>query len=319
MQYTRITNRYTSESVVNNLLSNRSKLVDLQQQISSGKRIQIASDDVLAGISVVSANNSLGKLDNYLKNIDNAQSELDTADQALLTAIDSVHKTRELTIQALNASSGPQELTVINAQIKQIIDQIKDLGNTQYGTKFIFGGLKTEPTPFTGVVPGEVMYTGSADGSHERLTEISDGVTVPLNLSGEKLFGYCYTGDHDNNVLTPDTLDGQGLLKTLITLSAELGAANPDKTVIRQKLDDLEGNLQTLLEGQSQAGGLSGRLEMTRTNLQDSQLNLTKIKSGAEDIDIAKAISDYQYQQAALQASHQVSSKVIQPSLLDFM
>ena len=73
MQYTRVTNSYTSDSVIRNLLSNRSKLVDTQTQISSGKRITKISDDVLAGVSVVSTNSSLGKINNYIKNIDSAQ------------------------------------------------------------------------------------------------------------------------------------------------------------------------------------------------------------------------------------------------------
>lgn len=319
MQFTRITNRYTSENIVNNLLINRSKLVNLQEQISSGKRITKPSDDVLAGISVVSTNNSLGKIENYLKNIDNAQSELETAETALLTTIDSVHTTKELTLQALNASSGPEEMTIINAQIKQIIEQVKDLGNTKYGSKFIFGGLQTEPTPFTAPVAGEIQYNGSPDGSHERRVEISDGVTIPVNLSGEAVFGEYYTADWDSNIATPDTLDGQGLLKTLISLSNELAMPAPDKDFIRQQLDSLDTDMQTVLNAQSELGSLSSRLEMTKSNLQDDQLNLTKIKSGAEDIDMAKTISELQFQQTALQASLQVSSQVIQPSLLDYM
>jgi len=319
MEFTRITNRYTSENIVNNLLINRSKLVNLQEQISSGKRIKKASDDVLASISVVSTNNSLGKIDNYLKNVTNAQGELETAEKALLTSIDSIHTTKELTLQALNASSGPEEMTIINSQIKQIIEQVKDLGNTKYGTTFIFGGLQTEPTPFTSPATGEVQYNGSPDGSHERRVEISDGVTIPVNLSGDAIFGEYYTGDHDNDILTPDTLDGQGLLKTLISLSNELGQANPDKDIIRQQLDNLNTDLQTVLNAQAELGSLSSRLEMTKTNLEDDQLNLTQIKSGAEDIDMAKTISELQFQQTALQASLQVSAQVIQPSLLDYM
>jgi len=320
MEFTRITNRYTSESVVNNLLLSRSKLVNLQEQLSSGKRITKASDDVLASISVVSTNNSLGKIDNYLKNIDNAQGELETSEKALLTTIDSVHTTKELTLQALNASSGPEEMTIINSQIKQIIQQVKDLGNTKFGTKFIFGGLQTEPTPFTSPATGEIQYNGSPDGSHERRIEISDGVTIPVNLSGDSVFGEYWTEDPDGTPASGDEiLHQQGLLGTLIALSNELDEASPDKDFIRQQLDSLDTDLQTVLNAQSELGSLSSRLEMTKSNLEDDELNLTKIKSGAEDIDMAKTISELQFQQTALQASLQVSAQVIQPSLLDYM
>lgn len=323
MQYTRITNRYTSENVVNNLLSNRSKLVDLQTQISSGKRISKPSDDVYASISVVSANNSLGKIDNYLKNIDNAQGELDTTEKALLTTIDSIHTAKDLTLQALNASSGPEQMTILNSQLQQIIQQVKDLGNTKYGDKYIFGGLQTEPTPFgnpsSATATGGIQYNGSPDGSHERKIEISDGVTIPINVSGDKVFGEYWTEDDDADPMTPDLIHQQGLLGTLSTISNELGSANPDKDLIRQQLDSLDADLQTVLNSQAQIGSVSSRLEMTKTNLQDSQLNVTKIKSGAEDIDMAKTISELQFQQTALQASLQVSAQIIQPSLLNYM
>lgn len=319
MQYTRITTRYTSESIVNNLLSNRSKLVDLQTQISSGKRITKVSDDVLAGISVVSTSNSLGKIDNYLKNISNAQGELDVTDKTLTSLVDIVQKARELTVQAANATTGPNELQSINAEIQQIIEQVKNIGNTKYGTKYIFGGLQTDSPPFAVPSTGEIQYTGSPNGSHQRDVEVNDGITVTINVSGDQIFGEYYTGDHDNDPMTPDTLEGSGLLQTLITLSTELGAANPDKDVIRQHLDNLDTDLQTVINAQAQLGGVSNRLEMTKSILEDNQTNLTKIKSGAEDIDLAKAISDLQFQQSSLQASLQVSSQIIQPSLLDYI
>lgn len=319
MQYTRVTNGYMSEMVIQNLLTNRSKMVDLQAQISSGKRISKPSDDVIASISVVSANNSLGKIDNYLKNINNAQSELEVVDKALSSTVDEVHKATELTVQALNASSGNEELATINAQIKQIIEQVKSVGNTKFGNKFIFGGFKTDSAPFEVPATGEIQYTGSPSSNSQRNIEISDGVTVPVNISGDQVFGYYYTGDHDNNVATPDTLDGEGLLKTLTLLSNELVAANPDKAVIREQLANLENDLQTVVNAQTEMGSISNRIDSTKSFLEDDQININKIKSGAEDIDMAKAISDLQFQQTSLQASLQVSAQIIQPSLLNYL
>ncbi|MEI8390290.1 MAG: flagellar hook-associated protein FlgL [bacterium] len=311
MQYTRVTNSYTSDSVIRNLLSNRSKLVDTQTQISSGKRITKISDDVLAGISVVSTNSSLGKINNYIKNIDNAQSELNVTDATLTTLIDSVQQARELTVQASSSTAGSDELQAINAQIKQIIEQVKDLGNTKYGTTYIFGGLQTNTAPFTVPATGEMKYTGSVSGTADRKAEASDGVAIPINVTGDKIFGEYYTSG--------GTITGSGLLKTLVTLSTELGAANPDQGVIRAKLDEFDSSLQTITNTQAQLGGTSNRLDTIKTALQDDQINLTKIKSGAEDIDMAKTISDLQFQQTALDVSLQVSAKIIQPSLLTYM
>jgi flagellar hook-associated protein 3 FlgL len=319
MPYTRITNGYLSERVVQNLFTNRSKLVDLQTQISSGKRISKPSDDVVASTSLVNANNSLSRIENYLKNVDVAQNEVDTADKVLLSAIDYINEARELTIQAANASSGPQELLAIKAQIDQIVDQMKDIGNTKFGTKYIFGGRTTDAPPFEVPANGQITYVGSPSGSHERSVEISDGVNVPVNVDGEEVFGFYYLEDDDADPMTPDIVHSQGVIGALRTLSERLGAAIPDKNQIRSSLEDLESSLEGILFAESQIGGVSSRIELTKNNLAGDKINVTKIKSGAEDIDMAKAISDLQFQQTALQASLQISAQVIQPSLLNYI
>ncbi len=326
MNYTRISNSYLSETVLQNLLSNRSKLVDLQEQISSGKRIQKPSDDVVASISVLSAKNSLEKIDNFLKNISTAESELNITDSTLSSTVDSTIDARSLILQAINDSTGPEQLSIINDQIKQIIDNVKSLANTQVSNKYIFGGFKTgaspfeEPVPLSGLsVNGEIEYTGSPDTNYQRNVEISDGVTIAMNMDGKKIFGEYYASDWDSNPLTLDTLDGEGLLKTLISVANELENTPPDKNILRQNLDSLDSNLSDIQNAQSQVGGVLSRLDLTRNILEDNKINLKQMKSNAEDIDITKAISDLQFQQTALQASLQVSAQIIQPSLLNYL
>jgi len=61
------------------------------------------------------------------------------------------------------------------------------------------------------------------------------------------------------------------------------------------------------------------RLEATKSKLEEDSVTFTKFKSNYEDIDLAKAISDMQFQQTALEASLSASAKVLQQSLLDYI
>ncbi len=319
MDYQRITNSYMSNSVLGNITANRDLLVELQEKIASGKEFKRASEDVFSAMTVINSNSSLNKIETYLKNIDMARSEIETADSIILTAIDSIQRARELTIQSLNATSGSDEKKLIGAEIEQLIEQIKSLGNTQLGSKYLFGGQNTSTPPFTdGINPGEVQYNGSGDGSAERQVEIAKGVTVTVNVAGDEVFGYYYTGDHDDNPLTPDTTEGQGLLYTMITLAEELKGGQ-DEAVIRQRLDDLDNDLDGLLEIQSSLGGLLERVEVTENIHLDNEISITDTKSKAQDVDFAKAISDLSFQESALQASLKVGSAIIQPSLLNYL
>lgn len=319
MTYQRITSGYMNENVLNNLVTNRDLLMELQKKIASGREFERASEDVFSATTVLKSNTSIGKLETFLKNINNARSEIETANKAILTTLDTVHKARELTIQALNATSGSNELNIIGSQMEQLTEQIKDVANTKYGTKFIFGGQNTSSAPFTIPTTGEVQYNGSADGTADRNTEIAEGVTIAVNMPGDDVFGYYYTGDHDNNPVTPDTLEGQGLLRTMIMLTDELKQADPDKNAIRDRLKDLDTDMANLLESQSTLGGILARLDITEKIHKDDKINLIDSKSKVQDVDFAKAISDLKYQETALKASLQVSARIIQPSIMNFL
>jgi len=217
-----------------------------------------------------------------------------------------------------NASSGPNELAAINTEIKQILAQVKDLGNTKYGNIYIFGGNVTQDAPFQSPADGQIQYMGTtSDGDYQRKVEVSKGVTVDLNVSGDALFGQYY--QDPNSTTTPPTMIGNGLLNTLSTLSAALSADPPDYKNIRSKSDDLDNDLSTLLDAQAKLGGTQSRLNLTKSKIGDDQVTYTKNKSGVEDIDMAKSISDMSFQQSALQASLAVGAQVLQTSLLQYL
>ena len=77
--------------------------------------------------------------------------------------------------------------------------------------------------------------------------------------------------------------------------------------------------MATLLEVQSSFGGMLARLDITEQTHEEDIINLTDEKSKVQDVDFAKAISDLQFQETALQASLQVSARIIQPSLMNYL
>jgi flagellar hook-associated protein 3 FlgL len=313
MPYQRITNNFINTSVINNLISNRELLIDLQRKISSGREIQNASENVFSAVTIMRSDTSLGKIATYLKNIQSAKSEIEAAEGTIQNTLESVHKTRELIVQALNATSGIPEMNLIGNELEQIRQQVIEAGNTKFGTTYLFSGLNTTTVPFqNGTNPGEIQYMGSAAGSEGREIEIAEGIKIQINMGGDGVFGYYYTDGGG-------TLQESGLIATLTKLCNELNAANPDKEIIREGLAALDDDLNTLLSSQSTLGGILSRLEITGQVHKNNEINIIETKSGVQDVDMAKTISDLTYQQTALQASLQVSASVIQPSLLNYL
>lgn len=318
MIYTRITNKLISENVVNILNNNRSRLNELNEQIATGKKVSRPSDNPTGAISILSTNSSMNKIETYKKNIDNASSEIDATDRATLSLIDSLHRAKELTVQAANATSGTSELNSINAEIKQLTEQIKDIANTQFGDKYIFGGLVTETAPFikAGTDGSEIQFVGTrSTANYQREVEIGEGIKINLNLAGDDIFGEYYT---DNSTI-PATIVSSGIIGTLKELSIELETDPPNYENIRSKITDLDTSLTKTLDAQAKVGGILTRLDMTKSKLEDDNITLTKFKSTIEDIDLPQAISDLRFQQTSLEASLSISSKVMQTSLLNYM
>lgn len=324
MNYTRITSRLMNDNIIRNLMTNRSQLNQTQEQIASGKRVTTPSDDPTATIGILNSKTSLSKIENYLNNTNMADSELEITDKAILSTVEIVHRVKELTVKAANVTTGKDELTAINGELEQLIQQVKDTANTKFGNKYVFGGVKTEVEPFSNYSNG-IKYNGTPEtGDYKRLMEIGDNITIPMNISGDQLFGECYQDINADNSLKYDAagnpvMVGNGLLNTLTTLSNELKATSPNPDNIRSKLANLDTDLTNLLDKQAEVGGIISRLGMTKIKLEDDSLTITKFKSSVEDIDLAQSITELNFQQTALQASLQVSAKVIQPSLLNFI
>lgn len=318
MIFTRMTTSSLNESVLNHLYENQFKLNELQQQIATGKKIDSPSDDPSAAINILTSNSNLDKIDIYNKNIDYAISETDMTDKVLGTVTDTIQRLKELTVQASNFTNGPTELKNINEEVKQIKQTLIDAGNTKFGNKFLFAGVSTETTPFTeDTSTDETLYNGTpSTGDYKRNIEISKNTTIDINLPGDDIFGYYKITDP---IPVPPTVDKQGLLGAVTTLTQELDKDPPDYDAIRATIEDLDNSLNTVLNARAKIGGLATRLEMTKNKLDNDTLNYTKFKSAAEDIDLAKAISDLSFQELTYRASMQVGAKVLQPSLLNYM
>lgn len=316
MYLTRITNASLNENVLQSLYNNRNKLNELQQQISTGKVIDSPSDNAGATLDIMKSNTSLDKIDTYVKNIEGANSEAEITETALNQLVDIIQRAKELNIQASNATYGTEELQNIAAEIDQLTDNVQDISNTKFGDKYIFGGVNTLVPPYSNPAADEYLYSGTPEtGDYQRQVEIAENIVEDINIAGETIFGYRYT----DTALLPPAIVEDGLFSHLANLSIELKTDPPNYENIRANIDNLAGDLDNVINQRAKIGGLVNRMEMTKNSHMDNEIIFSKYKSNAEDIDLAKAISDMKFQETALNASLQISSKLIKPSLLNYI
>jgi flagellar hook-associated protein 3 FlgL len=167
--------------VTSNLQKNRLEMNDLQNQAATQKRINKPSDDPVAAARVLGARTDEKMNKQFLKNIDIARSFLEASDQSLAELTENLVRAKELTIQAANdPGAGAETRRVTAHEVQQIYSQAVQIGNRKLGERYIFGGYKTNKSPFDS--HGEFF---GDDG--EMKIQINKDSYVAMNISGEKV------------------------------------------------------------------------------------------------------------------------------------
>jgi flagellar hook-associated protein 3 FlgL len=317
----RITNGMLSHQAVSHLNTNLSNLSMLQEKLASGKNILKASDDPVGLTRVLDLSNSIRTDEQFRKNIETALAEARTSDSAINNMVDIVHRAQELTTQAANFTNSQDGRTAIALEVDELINQLVQLGNTDIGGKYVFGGFVTDSPPYSRS-GDDITYSGTPAGSTwQREVEISKGIETAINVIGKNLLGEVQVTTAGPPLPPAFSAGSSGLFKTMIELKQDLKASTAPNQLseIRNRLDELTVNMNTLLNNQAILGSVSSRLSLTQTRLADRKAILTQEYSQLQDVDMPRLISSLQQQQNTFDASLSVTGKILQNSLLNYL
>lgn len=321
MGTTRITSGLQTSQAVNYLQGNLSTMSKIQNKIAAGQNISLPSDDPIGLVNVLHLSNTLRTDARYGNNIQNAISEGNTADTVMTNMVDLVQRAQELTTQAANFTTNQDGRTAISLEIDQIINQMVQLGNTDIGGRYIFSGAKTDTPPFTRT-GDNITYSGTpSNQAWQRGFEISRGTELNINTNGNDLIGNVQVTTAGPPLPVVFSAGSQGVLKTLVELKQDLQAgSDPNQiTEIRKRLDELTTNMNTISSKQAIVGSISNRLELSQGRIDERKAILTKQYASIQDIDLPSTYADLNSRQNTLQASLNVTARVLQTNLLSYL
>lgn len=182
----RISTRQTFLNSVSNMQTSQSKLADLQNQISTGKKLNKPSDDPVAAAQVVKLNRELAQTEKFQDNIDVTQRRLELEETVLDNLNNATTRIRELTIQAGSGVNSDSDRKTIATEIRGLVEYSASLMNTQDSQgEYLFAGSKGFDKPYVQAGVGNYDYVGD-DG--QRLIQVAPELYVPSNDSGQYLF-----------------------------------------------------------------------------------------------------------------------------------
>ncbi|MBE5967370.1 MAG: flagellar hook-associated protein 3 [Lachnospiraceae bacterium] len=141
----RVTNKMMTNNMMSNINKNKEYMSILEQQYSTGKKIQRPSEDPIVAVRALKLRTNLAELEQYHeKNIPDAMSWMDVTETALTTVHDLLHDINTYCVQGSSDQLQPSDRLDIVQNLEQLKQQIYHEGNSSYAGRYVFTGYKTD-------------------------------------------------------------------------------------------------------------------------------------------------------------------------------
>lgn len=275
-----------------------SQLETARQQVATGQRIAVASDDPLGMQEAIGEHSTLAALDAYTRSRDSAAARLGAADNVLSSIVDKISSA----VVAGTGARGSEVDATARAALSQTVRSLRDslLGdiNSKFNGSYLFSGTEADTAAYV-QVGGVWTYQGNSATTQ---VEVEQGRLVSTSFDGQNL------------VKGSDSSD---LFTTLDALATAIDAGDND--AIGTALSGLDRAFDRALQAQ-------GRLGADERGVDDATARLSALKIAAdtrranlEQVDLAAAVTKMSQADTAYRAALGAVSSAERVSLLDYL
>ena len=326
-----------TRNYLSNLGSLSNNLNTLNTKVTTGRSFLKSSEDAASAIRGYNIRTQLSKNSMYQENISYAQSSLTNAESTLNQINGITQEASVKILSAMNATKSLNERNIIATELKALQDELLSSLNSSASDVYYFGGTNIDTEPFTVGADGKLNYNGAvldviADGS-AHLTD-SRYLDIGLNLAfdattGEvdksTVFSYSITGPSITGYGTETLADGTKVSKNLYDLLGSLvtelkkSDAEYDSDKVGKMYGVFKDSSLNVVNSMTVVGAKSSYLDFMTDRLETQELNLKELQTAVEGADPAETIIDFTSQELAYQAALQMGTKLLQPSIFDYM
>jgi flagellar hook-associated protein 3 len=168
---------------------NAREILKLQEQVTTGSRINRASDAPSAAYRVLNLSSQQRSITNYLDNLSEISDVLEYSSVAINDIKSALADAKKLLGDVTGGTGGGVILNVTVEGINDALDRIVAAANTMHGGKYIFSGSSTSTAPYAVTrVDGNITSVTYQGSSLSRDVEVSPGVEASVFYSGQGLF-----------------------------------------------------------------------------------------------------------------------------------
>ena len=182
----RISTTQIQLSSVQSILDQQSKLIEIQNKISTGKNILTPADDPAGAARVLGIKENIEVNGQYKRNADAAEARLEVEESALTSMINVFQKARELYLHGINGSLSQSDRGLVADELRQNLAEIIGLAGQQDANgDYLFSGYSVNQVPVNDDGVGGYTYDGDQG---DRLIKIGPNRSIADSDNGFDLF-----------------------------------------------------------------------------------------------------------------------------------
>ncbi len=299
--------------MINNLNSSDSRFVSAleriqarmeraQRELSSGKRIFVASDEPDGISALLSVRSELESTEQSKLNLGRTKAEVDAAENGLQTAVKIMERARVLAGQAQSGFNDEPTWLALQQEAADLTQQLLNVSNLAIEGRYIFSGNSDTTQPFTydPNVGAVNPYAGSA-------------ATRQSLFPGGNPFGVARSGGEIFDSQNP----GESAFAALRELQTSLEAR--DVTATREAMVNIEGAQKHVSSQLSSYGAIQRRVIEANAAAESTRLRLRTQLARLEEADATQSIIDLQQSEFQQRAALQTRGAMPKTSLFDYL
>ena len=191
------------DNAIRNVSARQTSLVNLQENLTSGKRVVRASDDPVSAAQAERALTRISRIQTEQRALENQRNAIAQAESTMGDAVNLVQEIRQLVVNAGNGTLKPEDRKTIANQLQSLREQLSDVANRKDTNGIpLLGALGSAVNPFLGPLPGNPDYEFKGQPGQSSNT----GVSIANTLDGHSAFMFDAKRDGSfHAAITPGT------------------------------------------------------------------------------------------------------------------
>jgi flagellar hook-associated protein 3 FlgL len=336
----RMTTSMMMDSYNGTLSDNLNSLNSSFNQISSQKKFSRASEDPTAAMQTLKSMHNLSNIQQYKSNIDQTTSWMNTTESNVNIINQIVQSAQETLTGANNSGTLNDSDNKTNAlTLQNLQGQLLQTLNATFNGRYNFGGDQNGPAPFKAddaVNDGKLMYYNykgdipayvpfssiNIDNVNEMQIEmpVDVGLGMQIGANGKVAHGTAFESVTSGIDMMSCNMTAAGCQNIYDILgSAIIKLQSGGNVDLSSELTSSQQAYDSILTATANIGEKTKMLNFLSDKNQTQDVNEQSRLSQVSDVDITQAITDYQMREMVYRASLSIGTKILQPSLIDFM